>query len=71
MLVNLTVPQSAILDVGKIEKRVKVKEVDGADVLAIRPMCYISLTIDHRVLDDYQTNAFLSELVETLENWPG
>jgi 2-oxoglutarate dehydrogenase E2 component (dihydrolipoamide succinyltransferase) len=63
-------PQSAILGVGKIEKRVKVKEVDGEDVLAIRPTCYISLTIDHRVLDGYQTNAFLSELVETLENWP-
>lgn len=64
-------PQSAILGVGKIEKRVKVKEVDGEDVLAIRPTCYVSLTIDHRVLDGYQTNAFLSELVETLENWPG
>jgi 2-oxoglutarate dehydrogenase E2 component (dihydrolipoamide succinyltransferase) len=63
-------PQSAILGVGKIEKRVKVKEVDGADVLAIRPTCYVSLTIDHRVLDGYQTNAFLSELVKTLENWP-
>jgi len=63
-------PQSAILGVGKIEKRVKVKEVDGEDVLAIRPTCYVSLTIDHRVLDGYQTNAFLSELVETLENWP-
>ncbi len=63
-------PQSAILGVGKIEKRVKVKEVDGADVLAIRSTCYVSLTIDHRVLDGYQTNAFLSELVKTLENWP-
>jgi 2-oxoglutarate dehydrogenase E2 component (dihydrolipoamide succinyltransferase) len=63
-------PQSAILGVGKIEKRVKVKEVDGEDVLAIRSTCYVSLTIDHRVLDGYQTNAFLSELVETLENWP-
>ncbi len=63
-------PQSAILGVGKIEKRVKVKEVDGQDVVAIRPTCYVSLTIDHRVLDGYQTNAFLSELVATLENWP-
>jgi len=63
-------PQSAILGVGKIEKRVKVKEVDGEDVLAIRSTCYVSLTIDHRVLDGYQTNAFLSELVKTLENWP-
>jgi 2-oxoglutarate dehydrogenase E2 component (dihydrolipoamide succinyltransferase) len=64
-------PQSAILGVGKIEKRVKVKEIDGQDVVAIRPTCYVSLTIDHRVLDGYQTNAFLSELVATLENWPG
>lgn len=63
-------PQSSILGVGKIEKRVKVKEVDGEDVISIRPTCYISLTIDHRVLDGYQTNAFLSELVATLENWP-
>jgi 2-oxoglutarate dehydrogenase E2 component (dihydrolipoamide succinyltransferase) len=63
-------PQSAILGVGKIEKRVKVKEFDGQDVLTIRPMCYVSLTIDHRVLDGFQTNAFLTELVRTLENWP-
>jgi len=62
-------PQSAILGVGKIEKRVKVREVDGADVIAIRPMCYVSLTIDHRVIDGHQTNAFLTELVSTLENW--
>lgn len=62
-------PQSAILGVGKIEKRIKVKEVDGEDVMVIRPMCYVSLTIDHRVLDAFQTNAFLAELVSTLENW--
>lgn len=62
-------PQSAILGVGKIEKRVKVKQIEGEDVIAIRPMCYVSLTIDHRVLDGFQTNAFLTELVNTLENW--
>ena len=62
-------PQSAILGVGKIEKRIKVKEIDGEDVMVIRPMCYVSLTIDHRVLDAFQTNAFLAELVSTLENW--
>ncbi len=62
-------PQSAILGVGKIEKRTKILEIDGEDVISIRPMCYISLTIDHRVLDAYQTNAFLTELVSTLENW--
>lgn len=62
-------PQSAILGVGKIEKRVKIREIDGEDVIAIRPMCYVSLTIDHRVVDGFQTNAFLTELVSTLENW--
>lgn len=63
-------PQSAILGVGKIEKRIKVVEVDGEDLISIRPMCYVSLTIDHRAIDAFQTNAFLMELVETLENWP-
>lgn len=62
-------PQSAILGVGKIEKRIKIREIDGEDVMSIRPMCYVSLTIDHRVLDGFQTNAFLTELVSTLENW--
>ena len=32
-------------------------------------MCYITLDIDHRVLDAFQTNAFLTEFVATLENW--
>ena len=62
-------PQSAILGIGKIEKRIKIREIDGEDVISIRPMCYVSLTIDHRVLDGYQTNTFLTELVDTLENW--
>ncbi len=62
-------PQSAILGVGKIEKRIKIMEIEGEDVITIRPMCYVSLTIDHRVLDGYQTNAFLTELVSTLEHW--
>lgn len=62
-------PQSAILGVGKLEKRVVVREVDGADAIVIRPMAFVSLTIDHRVLDGHQTNAFLSAWVETIENW--
>lgn len=62
-------PQSAILGIGKMEKRVIVKEIDGNDVLTIKPMCYVTLTIDHRVLDAHQCNQFLSIFVETLENW--
>ncbi len=62
-------PESAILGIGKIEKRVKIREIDGEDVMAIRPMCYVSNTIDHRAIDGFQSNAFLTELVNTLENW--
>jgi 2-oxoglutarate dehydrogenase E2 component (dihydrolipoamide succinyltransferase) len=63
-------PQSAILGVGKLEKRVVVREVDGVDTIQIRPMAYVSLTIDHRVVDAHQTNAWLARFVEVLESWP-
>jgi 2-oxoglutarate dehydrogenase E2 component (dihydrolipoamide succinyltransferase) len=63
-------PQSAILGVGKLEKRVVVREVGGVDAIQIRPMAYVSLTIDHRVVDGHQTNAWLSRFVEILETWP-
>ena len=63
-------PQSAILGVGKLEKRVVVREVGGIDTIQIRPMAYVSLTIDHRVVDGHQTNAWLSRFVELLEGWP-
>ena len=63
-------PQSAILGVGKLEKRVVVREVAGLDAIQIRPMAYVSLTIDHRVVDGHQTNAWLSRFVELLEGWP-
>jgi 2-oxoglutarate dehydrogenase E2 component (dihydrolipoamide succinyltransferase) len=63
-------PQSAILGVGKLEKRVVVREVDGTDTIQIRPMAYVSLTIDHRVVDGHQTNLWLSRFVEVLEGWP-
>lgn len=62
-------PQSAILGVGKLEKRVVVREIDGQDAILIRPMAYVSLTIDHRVLDGVQTNAWLTRFVEVLEGW--
>jgi 2-oxoglutarate dehydrogenase E2 component (dihydrolipoamide succinyltransferase) len=63
-------PQSAILGVGKLEKRVVVREVECIDTIQIRPMCFVSLTIDHRVVDGHQTNAWLSKFVEVLESWP-
>jgi 2-oxoglutarate dehydrogenase E2 component (dihydrolipoamide succinyltransferase) len=62
--------QAAILGVGKLQKRVVVLSQGGADVIAIRPMAYVTLTIDHRVIDGHQTNAWLSRFVEIIETWP-
>lgn len=63
-------PQSAILGIGKVEKRICVVTRDGEDSIQIRPKAYVTLTIDHRVLDGYQTNHFLSHLVQVIESWP-
>ena len=62
--------QAAILGVGKLEKRVVVREIGGQDAILVRPMAYVTLTIDHRVVDGHQTNAWLTRFVEILENWP-
>ena len=62
-------PQSAILGVGKLEKRIVVVEDRGRDTIQIAPRAYVTLTIDHRALDGYTANAFLSKFVETLEHW--
>ncbi len=63
-------PQSAILGIGKTEKRVVVREIGGVDAIQVRPMAYVSLTIDHRVVDGHQTNGWLAKFVETIEQWP-
>jgi len=62
-------PQVAILGVGKLEKRVVVESINGNDEMVIRPKCYVSLSIDHRALDAHQTNLYLSEFVNIIENW--
>jgi 2-oxoglutarate dehydrogenase E2 component (dihydrolipoamide succinyltransferase) len=63
-------PQVAILGVGKAERRVCAVQVDGGEAICVRAMCYLTLTIDHRALDAFQANAFLSSVVNTLEQWP-
>ena len=60
-------PQSAILGIGKLEKRAVVAPDDR---IVAKPMIYVTLTIDHRVLDGFQANAFLTRWVETIERWP-
>ncbi|HEY8506988.1 MAG TPA: 2-oxo acid dehydrogenase subunit E2 [Steroidobacteraceae bacterium] len=62
-------PQSAILGVGKLEKRPVVIEDVTGDRIEVRPRCYVTLTIDHRVMDGYHANRFLQAYVSRLENW--
>lgn len=63
-------PQCAILGIGKLEKRVCVTTLNGVDAIQIKPKAFVSLTIDHRVIDGHQTNAWLTRFVETIEGWP-
>jgi 2-oxoglutarate dehydrogenase E2 component (dihydrolipoamide succinyltransferase) len=63
-------PQVAILGVGKVQRRVCVIDAEGSESIAVRSMCYLTLTIDHRALDAFQANAFLALVVKTLEQWP-
>lgn len=63
-------PQCAILGVGAVQKRVVVTtDASGSDALVIRPMVYLSLTFDHRILDGALGDMFLAKVVELLGNW--
>jgi 2-oxoglutarate dehydrogenase E2 component (dihydrolipoamide succinyltransferase) len=62
-------PQVAILGIGKLQKRAVVREVACEEHIVVRPMAYVTLSIDHRALDAFQTNAFLSALVAALESY--
>ncbi len=62
--------QAAILGIGKLQKRLVVREIGGQEAILVRPMAYVTLTIDHRVVDGHQTNAWLTRFVEILETWP-
>jgi pyruvate dehydrogenase E2 component (dihydrolipoamide acetyltransferase) len=58
-------PNVGILGLGAIEKRPVVIN----DSIAIRSMCYITLSYDHRVVDGAIAHQFLHVVKETLENW--
>jgi 2-oxoglutarate dehydrogenase E2 component (dihydrolipoamide succinyltransferase) len=62
-------PQVAILGIGKLVKRVVVVESNETDAMQVRPMAYVTLTIDHRALDGFKANAFLCKFVEVLAGW--
>jgi 2-oxoglutarate dehydrogenase E2 component (dihydrolipoamide succinyltransferase) len=63
-------PQSAILGIGKLERRAVVVGEGEAERIAARPRCYVTLTLDHRVMDGHQANRFMQTFVATLAGWP-
>ncbi|WP_144830210.1 2-oxoglutarate dehydrogenase, E2 component, dihydrolipoamide succinyltransferase [Kocuria rhizophila] len=61
-------PQVGILGTGSIVKRpMVVTDAEGNDTIAIRHMCYLSLTYDHRLVDGADAGRFLSTLKKRLE----
>jgi 2-oxoglutarate dehydrogenase E2 component (dihydrolipoamide succinyltransferase) len=60
-------PQVGILRMGEIKKRAVVVERDGEDVIAIRPMMYLALSYDHRIIDGVTGNGFLHRVGRELE----
>jgi 2-oxoisovalerate dehydrogenase E2 component (dihydrolipoyl transacylase) len=62
-------PQCGILGVGLIQKRVVVLTQNDVDAIAIRPMVYLGLTFDHRILDGNSADNFVAWIKQLLENW--
>ncbi len=67
-------PQCAILGIGKLQKRVVVIENQGpggqpGDGIAVRPMVYLTMTFDHRIIDGAIADQFLAVVVDRLQTW--
>jgi 2-oxoglutarate dehydrogenase E2 component (dihydrolipoamide succinyltransferase) len=60
----INIPQSAILGMHKIEERPVV--INGQ--IVIRPMMYVALSYDHRIIDGRESVSFLVRVKELLEN---
>ena len=62
-------PEVGILGVGAVTKKPVAVEVDGTDTIAIKPMMYLSLSHDHRLVDGMLGGKFLLSIKNTLENF--
>jgi pyruvate/2-oxoglutarate dehydrogenase complex dihydrolipoamide acyltransferase (E2) component len=56
-------PEIAIMGVGAVQKRAVVIN----DAIAIRPMSYLSLSFDHRVIDGATADQFMAQVKSNLE----
>jgi 2-oxoglutarate dehydrogenase E2 component (dihydrolipoamide succinyltransferase) len=61
----LNPPQSGILGLHKIEKRAVVGE---GDQILVRPMMYVALSYDHRIIDGREAVSFLIKVKEAIED---
>jgi 2-oxoglutarate dehydrogenase E2 component (dihydrolipoamide succinyltransferase) len=60
-------PQVGILRLGQVVKRPVVAEAGGEESIVIRPMMYLALAYDHRIIDGVAGNGFLFRVRELLE----
>jgi 2-oxoglutarate dehydrogenase E2 component (dihydrolipoamide succinyltransferase) len=62
-------PQVAILGIGTIKKRPWVLETTDGDVIAIRHICMLSLSYDHRLVDGALAGMFIKRIQQLLEGF--
>ncbi len=62
-------PEVAIIGVGSVDKKPVVIEVDEHDTIAIKPMMYLTISHDHRLIDGMLGGRFLFSVKERLENF--
>jgi 2-oxoisovalerate dehydrogenase E2 component (dihydrolipoyl transacylase) len=67
-------PQAGILGIGAIVKRPVVRGSHSLlpsadDAIVIRPMCYLSFSFDHRILDGAEADEFVTTVKNALEKW--
>jgi len=62
-------PQLAILGTGAVKKRAVVVETSEGDAIVIKPMMYLTLSFDHRLIDGALGGKFIMKVVEYLENY--
>ena len=62
-------PQLAILGTGAIKKRAVVIETTEGDAVVIKPIMFLTLAFDHRIIDGALGGKFLMKIVEYLETY--
>ncbi len=64
----LNPPQSAILGMHNIVKRAVVESDKNGDHIVVRPMMYLALSYDHRIVDGKESVSFLKMIKELIED---